>query len=178
MPSRPRIGVSACLLGQEVRYDGGHKRNADVIDVLGPQVEWVPVCPEVEFGMGTPREPLRLVRDGDTLRMVTVLTNIDYTERMVDWARQRVSALEREDLDGYILKSDSPSCGMEQVLVFSGFEAPSRDGRGLFADVLISSLPRLPVEEEKRLADPRVRAAFMQRVLAYRRQRSARRIPK
>jgi uncharacterized protein YbbK (DUF523 family) len=157
---RPRIGVSACLLGEEVRYDGGHKRSATLIDVLGPHVEWVAVCPEVEVGMGTPREPLQLVPDGDSLRMVTVRTGIDYTDRMNDWARTRVRDLERAGIDGYVLKSGSPSCGLE--------------GPGLFADVLMTSFPSLPVIDEKRLDDPTARASFVERVVAYHRARGSR----
>ncbi len=155
--SRPRIGISACLLGEEVRYDGGHKRNATLIDLVGPQVEWVSVCPEVEVGMGTPREPLQLVRVGDRLRMVTIRTGIDYTDRMNEWARRRAGELERADIDGYVLKSGSPSCGLE--------------GPGLFAHVLMTSLPSLPVIDERRIEDPDGRAQFLQRVIAYHRRR-------
>jgi len=99
-----RIGISACLLGQEVRFDGGHKRDAFLTDVLGKHVEWVPVCPEVEVGMGTPRETLRLVRDNGITRMVTTGTGVDYTERMNTWSKRRVAELVRADLDGYVLK--------------------------------------------------------------------------
>lgn len=164
-----RIGISACLLGQEVRFDGGHKRDSFLTDVLGRHVQWVPVCPEVEVGMGTPREPLRLVRDGATTRMVTTRTGVDYTARMNAWARRRVAALESEDLDGYVLKKDSPSCGMERVKVFNGPGPAARDGRGLFASMLLEGLPLLPVEEEGRLCDPRIRENFIERVFAYRR---------
>ena len=164
-----RIGISACLLGQEVRFDGGHKRDPFLTDVLGKHVQWVPVCPEVEVGMGTPRETLRLVRAGATARMVTTRTGVDYTARMNAWARGRVAALAREDLDGYVLKKDSPSCGMERVKVFGGAGPATRDGRGLFANVLLSGLPLLPVEEEGRLCDPRLRENFIERVFAYRR---------
>lgn len=164
-----RIGISACLLGQEVRFDGGHKRDSFLTDVLGKHVQWVPVCPEVEVGMGTPRETLRLVREGATTRMVTTRTGVDYTARMNAWARRRVAALESEDLDGYVLKKDSPSCGMERVKVFNGPGPAARDGRGLFANVLLRGLPLLPVEEEGRLCDPRLRENFIERVFAYRR---------
>jgi uncharacterized protein YbgA (DUF1722 family)/uncharacterized protein YbbK (DUF523 family) len=168
--SKPiRIGISACLLGQEVRFDGGHKRDPFLTDVLGQYAEWVPVCPEVEVGMGTPRETLRLVRAGQDVRMVTTRTGVDYTARMNGWARQRVAALVREDLDGYVLKSDSPSCGMERVKVFRRRGPATRDGRGLFANVLLTDLPLLPVEEEGRLRDPGLRDNFIERVFAYRR---------
>jgi uncharacterized protein YbgA (DUF1722 family)/uncharacterized protein YbbK (DUF523 family) len=164
-----RIGISACLLGQEVRFDGGHKRDAFLMDVLGKHVEWVPVCPEVEVGMGTPRETLRLFRDNGTTRMVTTRTGIDYTRPMNTWSKQRVAELARADLDGYVLKKDSPSCGMERVKVFDGSGPAVRNGRGLFASVLLAALPLLPVEEEGRLSDTSLRENFIERVFAYRR---------
>jgi len=164
-----RLGISACLLGQEVRFDGGHKRDPFLTDELGKYVEWVPVCPEVEVGMGTPREPLQLVRVGETTRMVTTSTGIDYTDRMNEWAKARVATLARENLDGYVLKSKSPSCGVWSVKVAGSDGSAASDGRGLFASVLVERCPRLPVEEEGRLADPAVRADFMDRVRAYKR---------
>jgi uncharacterized protein YbgA (DUF1722 family)/uncharacterized protein YbbK (DUF523 family) len=164
-----RIGISACLLGQEVRFDGGHKRDAFLMDVLGKHVEWVPVCPEVEVGMGTPRETLRLLRDNGTTRMVTTRTGVDYTGPMNTWSKQRVAELARADLDGYVLKKDSPSCGMERVKIFAGSGPAVRNGRGLFASVLLAALPLLPVEEEGRLTDPSLRDNFIERVFAYRR---------
>jgi len=139
------------------------------MDVLGPHVEWVRVCPEVEVGMGTPRETLRLVRQGDRVRMITTKSGVDYTEAMEGWARTRVEALSFEDLAGYVLKKDSPSCGMERVKVYGGSGMPSRDGRGLFAEALLCRFPNLPVEEEGRLSDPRLRENFIERVFAYRR---------
>lgn len=166
---RPRLGISACLLGEEVRFDGGHKRDAFLTEVLGPQVEWVQVCPEVEVGMGTPRETLRLIRQDGRLRMLTTRTGLDHTEAMEAWAARRVEELAREDLSGYVLKKDSPSCGMERVKVYGGSSMPVRDGRGLFAEVLIRRFPNLPVEEEGRLTDPRLRENFIERVFAFRR---------
>jgi uncharacterized protein YbbK (DUF523 family) len=166
-----RIGISACLLGREVRYDGGHKRDPFLTDTLGPHVQWVPVCPEVEVGMGTPREPVNLYRSGDELRMITVRTAHDYTEAMIRWAGARVAQLEREDLCGYVLKSDSPSCGMERVNVYGPDGVPARTGRGLFAQVLMERMPWLPIEDEVRLRDPRLRDDFLDRVFALRRRR-------
>jgi FdhD protein len=167
---KPRIGISACLLGQRVRFDGGHKRDAFLTDVLGPQVEWVPVCPEVEMGLGTPRETLRLVRLEGTpgLRMITTETGIDHTEGMDRWATRRLDELAREDLSGYILKSDSPSCGLEHVKTFAQDGTQARNGRGLFAAALLQRFPALPVEDEGRLADATVRERFLERVFAYR----------
>ena len=164
-----RIGISSCLLGQEVRFDGGHKRDQFLTTVLGPFVEWVPVCPEVEMGLGTPRETLRLVRADEAVRMITTRTGIDHTDAMNAWAGKRVDALAREDLCGYVLKKDSPSCGMERVKVYGAHGMGERSGRGLYAEILMRRFPSMPVEEEGRLSDPRLRENFIERVFAYRR---------
>jgi uncharacterized protein YbgA (DUF1722 family)/uncharacterized protein YbbK (DUF523 family) len=162
-----RIGISACLLGQQVRFDGGHKRDAFLTETFGRFVEWVPVCPEVECGLGTPREAMRLVRADESVRLLTVKTGIDLTDRMERLSRQRLSALAGEDLSGYVLKKDSPSCGLERVKVYNEHGTPARAGRGLFAAALVEAFPHLPVEEEGRLADPRLRDNFVERVFAY-----------
>lgn len=170
MPAdRLRLGISACLLGQEVRFDGGHKRDDFLTRILGPHVEWVPVCPEVEMGLGTPRETLRLVRDEGRIRMITTRTGIDHTDGMNQWSGVRLEELARENLSGYVLKKDSPSCGMERVKTYGGAGMPARDGRGLFASALLQRLPLLPVEEEGRLTDASLRENFIERVFAYRR---------
>jgi len=167
-----RIGVSACLLGQEVRYDGGHKRDPFLVETFGRYVEWVHVCPEVEVGLGTPRDPIRLERDGKDVRLVNPKTGTDLTRKMRTYATRRVAGLRGQNLYGYILKKDSPSCGMERVRVYDGKGVPSRNGRGLFAEALLRRCPTLPVEEEGRLNDPRIRENFVERVFAYRRLRS------
>lgn len=167
-----RIGISACLLGEPVRYDGEHKRDLYLVETLSRYVEWVPVCPEVELGLGTPRETLRLVRIGEDVRMVMPKTGQDHTEGMRAFAQKRVRELEKEDLCGYILKKDSPSCGMERVRVFDAHGVPAKSGRGLFAEALLRHFPNLPVEEEGRLSDPRLRENFIERVFAYRRLRT------
>ncbi len=167
-----RVGISACLLGERVRYDGGHKRDTYIVETLGRYVEWVPVCPEVEMGLGTPRETLRLVRIGEDVHIVMPKTGADYTRRMSDFARRRVRDLGMEVLHGYILKKGSPSCGMERVRVFDAKGVPAKSGRGLFAEELISQFPNLPIEEEGRLSDPRLRENFIERVFAYHRLRS------
>jgi FdhD protein len=164
---RIRLGISACLIGQEVRYDGGHKKDEYLTTVLGPTVEFVPVCPEVEMGLGTPREPMNLVRRGGSLRMITVDSGIDHTDTLRRWVAERLEALAAEHLSGYVLKADSPSCGMEQVKTFDGDGVRLRDDRGLFAAALMERFPQLPVEDERRLSDPAVREAFMRRVTAY-----------
>jgi len=164
-----RIGISACLLGDEVRYDGGHKRDPFLTGVLGPFVEFVKVCPEVEIGMGTPREAIHLVQRNGAIRLLAVTSDTDYTERMDRYAARRVDALARERLSGYVLKKDSPSCGMTRVKVYSGKGPPARTGVGRFAQALIARFPHLPIEEEGRLNDPRLRENFIERVFAYRR---------
>ena len=164
-----RIGVSRCLLGEHVRYDGGHKRNAFVVETLAPVVRLVPVCPEVEMGMDTPREAIRLMRGEDAPRLVGVQSRSDYSAEMRRFARQRAAELRHHDLHGYILKKGSPSCGLSRVPVYGTGGAPSRDGRGSFADALAETIPDLPMEEECRLADPGLRENFLTRVFAYRR---------
>jgi uncharacterized protein YbgA (DUF1722 family)/uncharacterized protein YbbK (DUF523 family) len=167
-----RIGVSACLLGEKVRYDGGHKRDPYLVESFGRYVEWVPVCPEVELGLGTPRETLRLVRISSDVRMIVPKTGTDHTDSMRTYAARRVRELAKEDLSGYILKKDSPSCGMERVRVFDAHGVPAKSGRGLFAEALLQHFPLLPFEEEGRLTDPRLRENFVERVFAYARLRS------
>jgi uncharacterized protein YbbK (DUF523 family) len=169
--SRIRIGVSACLLGDEVRYDGGHKRDPFLADVLGPLVEWVKVCPEVEVGMGTPRESIRLTDVDGRIRLLTVTTGIDHTAAMTAYASRRADALAGADLCGYVLKTDSPSCGMTQVKVYGGKGPPSRSGVGIFAAALLARFPQLPIEEEGGLVEARRRENFIERVFAYRRLR-------
>jgi len=168
-PARPlRLGISTCLLGENVRWDGGHKRDRFVTDVLGPFVEWVPVCPEVEVGMGIPRETVRLERRKGEVRMVAPRSGADWTARMHRYARSRVRTLRKLDLSGYVLKRDSPSCGMERVRVYGGAGGMAeKKGRGLFAEALLEALPHLPVEEEGRLNDPVLRESFIERVFAY-----------
>ncbi len=167
-----RIGVSSCLLGQKVRFDGGHKRDAFLVDTFGAFVEWVPVCPEVELGLGIPREALRLVRKGDEIRMVNQKSGRDISTEMRQWASSRVDALAGEHLAGYVLKKDSPSCGMERVKVYGESGMADKTGRGFFAEALTDRFPRLPVEEEGRLSDPRLRDNFIERVFAYVRLRA------
>ncbi len=172
-PSRSelRIGVSACLLGEAVRYDGGHKLDAFLVDTLGRFVEFVEVCPEVGIGLGTPRESLRLVRIGERVHMVGNRTGADHTEAMRRWAERKAAELERLDLSGYVLKKDSPSCGMERVRLYGPGGAPTKTGVGLFAAALMARMPLLPVEEEGRLRDAKLRENFLERVFAWRRVR-------
>jgi FdhD protein len=170
---RPRIGVSACLLGERVRHDAGHKRDGWLVDVLGPQIEWVAVCPEVEAGLGTPREPIRLERTPDGgVALMTVDSRRDITQMMQRYSRERIEDIAHADLDGYVFKADSPSCGPDGVPIVSQASTPET-GRGLFADALISRLPALAVVDERRLSDPLARQAFLDRVFAHHRARAA-----
>ena len=164
-----RIGISACLLGQKVRYDGGHKRDAFLVEVFARHVEWVPVCPEVEMGLGVPRDTLRLELQRDDIRLIMPKTGADYTEPMRAFTAQRLAALARERLCGYILKKASPSCGMERVRLYPDNGMPRKSGQGLFAAALMQCFPHLPVEEEGRLNDPRLQENFVTRVFAYQR---------
>lgn len=169
--SRLRVGVSSCLLGQQVRYDGGHKRDDFLVDTLARYVTFVPVCPEVEVGMGTPREAIRLEKHGGEIRLRGVRSGVDHTESLRRYAEERLDALEKADLAGYVLKKDSPSCGMERVKVIGKGGVPTKEGRGIFAERLMERYPLLPVEEEGRLNDPVLRRSFVVRLYAGRRAR-------
>jgi uncharacterized protein YbgA (DUF1722 family)/uncharacterized protein YbbK (DUF523 family) len=168
-PEELRIGVSACLLGNQVRYDGGHQRDAFITGTLSTFVEFVPVCPEVEMGLGVPRETLRLEKDGEETRLVAPASGTDHTGRMATFARQRVEALEAEDLSGFILKKNSPSCGLFRVKRYAATGMPEKNGRGFFAAALKERFPLLPIEEDGRLNDPVLRESFIERAFAYRR---------
>lgn len=165
-----RVGVSACLVGQAVRYDGADKRNHFVVDELARLVELVPVCPEVEVGMGVPRPPLHLVGPALAPRMVVASTGEDWTARMERFARDRVRRLIEAGISGYVLKARSPSCGLDGVELHHAAGGPTtREGRGLFAAELRRALPDLPIEEEGALEDHHRRQAFLAKVFAYRR---------
>lgn len=164
------VGVSSCLLGENVRFDGSHKRDAYIVGTLAEFFEFHPYCPEVAIGMGIPRPTIRLVRTGQGLRSVGVKNpDLDFTEPLWEYAEQQKGA--HAGLCGYILKKDSPSCGMERVKVYSGGR-PTRDGVGVYAEVLMRNNPLLPVEEEGRLGDPGLRENFIQRVYVYYRWRA------
>ena len=161
-----RLGVSACLLGERVRYDGGHKRDAFLTETLGPFVEWVPVCPEVEIGLGTPRDTIRLVGPDEPPRLVVERTGEDVSARMRRFATVKARELQTLGLDGYVFKRASPSCGLFRVRVYSEAGEPGRVGRGLYAAAVVDRMPALPVEEEGRLSDARIRESFVERIFA------------
>lgn len=166
-----RLGVSTCLLGENVRYDGGHKLDRWVTGVLGQYVEFVPVCPEVECGLPVPREAMRLVGDPAEPRLVTQKTGIDHTEKMQAWGRGKLLELEQEDLCGYIFKSKSPSSGMQRVKVYKDKGMPDQTGVGIWARMFMERFPLLPVEEEGRLNDARLRESFIERIFLFKRLR-------
>ncbi len=169
-----KLGISTCLLGENVRYDGGHKLDRFLRDTLGRYVDYVPVCPEAECGMSIPREAMRLEGNPDAPRLVTRSTRIDKTETMVSWAKKRIARLASEDLCGFIFKSDSPSSGMERVKVYDEKGMPAKTGVGIFARMFMDAFPLLPVEEEGRLHDPQLRENFIERIFALRRWREVR----
>lgn len=166
MSGEIRIGVSSCLLGQRVRYDGGHKHDRHLTGILGRIFALVPVCPEVGCGLPVPREPMRLEGDPAEPRLVTIESRLDLTGRMRDYCRRTMAGLEREELSGFIFKSRSPSCGLCGVEVYRG-DQPAGSGRGLFAAAVTAHFPLLPVEEEGRLCNGELRDGFVARVFAY-----------
>lgn len=166
-----RLGISACLLGRPVRYDGGHKLDHFLVEEFGRFVEYVPVCPEAEAGLGIPREAMRLVGDPDHPRLVTVRTGEDRTALMTDWAERRVRELEAEGLSGFIFKKDSPSSGLLRVKVYTEDGMPIKKGVGMFARAFAEHFPTLPMEEEGRLNDADIRENFIERVFALKRWR-------
>ncbi|MGA2225875.1 MAG: DUF523 and DUF1722 domain-containing protein [Syntrophobacteraceae bacterium] len=166
-----RLGISTCLLGESVRYDGGHKLDRFLRDTLGLYVEYVPVCPEVECGLGIPRESMHLEGEPAALRLITTRTKRDVTDRMLEWSVQRVKELESENLCGFIFKSNSPSSGMERVKVFNKEGMPRQSGTGIFAGVFMKHFSLLPVEDEGKLHDPALRENFIERIFVFKRWR-------
>jgi uncharacterized protein YbgA (DUF1722 family)/uncharacterized protein YbbK (DUF523 family) len=161
-----KIGVSACLLGREVRFDGGHKRSRFITDALADHFEFVAFCPEVAIGMGTPRQPIRLVGDDRHPQAVGVKTpELNVSQPLRSYGKKVAGDI--HDLCGFIFKKDSPSCGMERVKVYNDKGMPERSGTGLFAREIIEAHPLLPVEEEGRLNDADLRDNFITRVYVY-----------
>ncbi len=166
-----RLGVSACLLGETVRYDGGHRLDPFLAETLGQFVEYVSICPEVECGLPVPREAMYLEGNPASPRLVTTRTKKDMSDRMIRWAQKRVVELEKEDLGGFIFKSHSPSSGMERINVYRDKKMPVKTGVGMFARAFMEHFPLLPVEDEERLRDPRIRENFIERIFTLKRWR-------
>jgi uncharacterized protein YbbK (DUF523 family) len=164
-----KLGISSCLLGFNVRYDGGHKLDCSLRDTLGAFIEYVPVCPEVECGLGVPRESLLLEGEPDNPRLVTTGGKQDRTDLLVNWARKRVVELEVENLCGFVFKRNSPSCGITRVTVYNNSGMAVKTGIGIFAGIFIKHFSRLPVEDEGRLQDSMLREHFLERIFALKR---------
>lgn len=171
MEDKIKIGISQCLLGDNVRWNGGHSRSRFITDTLSLYVDFVPVCPEVEAGYPIPRETFRLTGDPDRPRLVTTKTRVDHTERMRSWAEERVVKLEKENLCGFIFKKDSPSSGLLRVKVYNEKGMPEKKGVGLFAKAFTKKFPRIPVEEDGRLNDPVLRENFIEQIFTLKRWR-------
>jgi uncharacterized protein YbgA (DUF1722 family)/uncharacterized protein YbbK (DUF523 family) len=171
LEERVRLGISSCLLGNPVRWNAGHKLDRFLTNTLGQFVDYVPVCPEVEAGFGVPRESMRLVGDAEKPRLITFKTKTDQTDQMLRWARKRVKELEKEDLHGFIFKSDSPSSGMIRVKVYTEKGMPVKKGVGMFAREFMAHFPLIPAEDDGRLHDPNIRENFIERIFALRRWR-------
>lgn len=164
-----KIGISSCLLGEKVRYDGGHKLDLYIKETLGQYFEWVSVCPEVEYGLPVPREAMHLIGDPDFPRLVTIHTGVDHTEGMLKWAREKLKKLEKVDICGFIFKSRSPSSGIGGVKVHTPSGMSSRTGAGIFGRAFMRYFPIIPVIDDGRLHDSRLRENFIERVFVYKR---------
>jgi uncharacterized protein YbbK (DUF523 family) len=165
-----RMGISSCLLGNNVRYDGGHQHDRYITDTLGRYCEWVPVCPEVECGLGIPREAMHLVGNSAKPRLITIRTGIDHTDGMLTWVKKRLKELESENLCGFIFKSKSPSSGIGGVKIYTPSGMPDRNGAGIFGGAFMKHFPLLPVIDEGRLHDPTLRENFIEKVSVYKRR--------
>jgi uncharacterized protein YbbK (DUF523 family) len=152
-----RLGISSCLLGENVRYDGGHKLDAYLKDKLGELVEWVPMCPETECGLGVPREAMHLIGTAESPRLVTRNSGIDHTDKMLKWAKKKLSQLEKEKLCGFVFKNDSPSCGLHSVF--------SKKGIGIFAKEFTKHFKLIPAEDEIGLRDGVTMKNFIEKLL-------------
>lgn len=162
-----KLGISSCLLGEKVRYDGGHKLDHFLKDTLGEYVEWVPVCPEVEYGLHVPREAMHLVKTAVGTRLVTYRTAIDHTDGMINWAAKRLDALGQEDLCGFVFKSKSPSSGMRGVKIYNPSGVTTTTGVGIFAKEFMDRFPLVPVEDDGRLRNPALRENFIERIFVF-----------
>jgi len=169
MISKVKIGISSCLLGENVRYDGGNRLDNIIIAAFDQLAEWAPVCPEVECGLPVPREAMRLTGDPDKPRLVTKVSGIDHTERMTAWAMKKVEHLKKEGLCGFIFKSRSPSSGLRDIEICTSSGEPSGKGTGIFAGIFIKSMPLMPVEDDIGIHDPVIWQNFIKKVIEFKR---------
>lgn len=169
MHEKIKMGISSCLLGEKVRYDGGHKLDRFITDTLGQYFEWVPVCPEFEYGLPIPREPLHLVGSPESPRLITIKTGIDHTEKMLQWAEKKLGELEQENLCGFIFKSKSPSSGIGGVKLYTPSGITSQRGVGIFGGAFIRHFPLTPAIDDGRLHNPQLRENFIENVFVFQR---------
>ena len=155
-----KLGISSCLLGENVRYDGGNKFDRCLKDTLGEFVEWIGVCPEAECGLGIPREAMYLKDSPESPRLITKITNMDHTDRMLNWVEKKLKELEKEKISGFVFKAHSPSCGLHKVF--------HKKGTGIFAAGFVKHFRALPVEDEENLRDETVRKKFIEKISAFR----------
>ena len=168
MDIKIKIGVSSCLLGEKVRWNGDHKQNHFVREILANYFEYISICPEMEVGMGVPRETVALYGNLEKSRMISRKTQTDWTKPMQKYIQVRINSLTREDLCGFIFKSKSPSCGLSRVPVYSEFGSHSvRHGSGMFAREFTNKFPLIPTEDEGRLNDSRIRENFIVKVFSF-----------
>lgn len=170
---KPRVGISSCLLGKKVRYDGMQRQNLYITDSLGKYFAWIPVCPEVDYGLGIPREPMHLVGDLETPRIVTIFTGIDHTDGMMKWVEKKLAELEKEDLCGFIFKSKSPSSAIRGVTILSPSGEECGTGPGIFGGAFIKHFSQMPVIDDEQLGDAALRRDFRKMVFAFKRLRDA-----
>lgn len=166
MSGKIKLGISSCLLGNNVRFDGGNKLSQDLIDSFGDLVEWVPVCPEVESGLPVPREPMQLVATGAKPSLITLESKIDRTDKLSFWLARKLEQLEQQSLKGFVLKARSPSCGVRDTPLYSTTGEIVGVREGLFAEFVKSHFPLLPVEDEETLRNSRTRERFLSRIPA------------
>jgi uncharacterized protein YbgA (DUF1722 family)/uncharacterized protein YbbK (DUF523 family) len=178
VPGKIKLGISSCLLGEKVRYDGKHKLDHFLTDTLGEYIDWLPVCPEVESGLPVPRKAMHLVGDPEAPRLMTIQSGVDHTGRMRQWANRKIKVLASEDLCGFVFKSRSPSSGMRGVKIYSREGMPVGTGSGIFAKAFQDRFPLMPVEDEDRLRDPALRENFIERVFTFKRWQEFRSLDK
>ncbi len=164
MTNKIKLGISSCLLGEKVRYDGGHKYDSFLIDTLREHVEFIPVCPEVECGLGVPREPMYLAGDPNNPQLLIENSSLDLTDQLTQWARERLLSLGAEKLSGFIFKARSPSCGLREVKVQDDQGEWKAVGTGIFAKFFREYFPEIPVEDEDHLQEAEIRKEFFERI--------------
>jgi len=163
---KPSSGISSCLLGEKVRYDGRQLHKRYITDFLEEYFAWIPVCPEVEYGLGMPREAMHLVGDPEKPRLVEISTGIDHTDGMLKWVKKKLVELEKKDLCGFIFKSKSPSSAIRGVKIISPSGVKCGEGPGLFGGAFAKYFSLIPVIDDEQFGDPVLRKNFLEKVFA------------